>query len=401
MSQQFLYKAMDNRGRIQQGQLDAHNASDLEARLERMGLDLIYFQVKKTRHFYSRKITRPDLITFTFHMEQLTRAGVPLLEGLNDLRDSLGQTRFREIVSNIIDNIEGGECLSDAMKHFPEAFDAVFVSLVRAGEESGNLSLVFKHLTESLKWQDELAAKTKKLLTYPAFVFTVIIGVLFFLMIYLVPQMISFIKGMGGELPLHTKILLSVSNFFVSFWYVVLGAPILAFILLKMAMKMSFKVRFNVDRIKLKIWIMGPILEKIILARFTNFFALLYGSGITVLEGLHISKGLAGNLVIEAAIQKVIDSIQEGTSIGDSFDQVRFFPPLVLRMVRIGEMTGELEAALNNVSYFYNREIKDSIEKIQTLIEPIMTVLLGAMLGWVMISVLGPIYDIISKFKYR
>ena len=105
--------------------------------------------------------------------------------------------------------------------------------------------------------------------------------------------------------------------------------------------------------------------------------------------------------MIEAAIQKVIDSIQEGTSIGDSFDQVRFFPPLVLRMVRIGEMTGELEAALNNVSYFYNREIKDSIEKIQTLIEPIMTVLLGAMLGWVMISVLGPIYDIISKFKYR
>jgi type IV pilus assembly protein PilC len=272
---------------------------------------------------------------------------------------------------------------------------------VRAGEESGNLSVVFKHLTESLKWQDELAAKTKKLLTYPAFVFTVIIGVLFFLMIYLVPQMISFIKGMDGELPLHTRILLSVSNFFVSYWYVVLSAPILAFILLKMSMKMSFKVRFNIDRIKLKLWIIGPILEKIILARFTNFFALLYGSGITVLDGLQITKGLAGNLVIEAAIQKVIDSIQEGTSIGDSFDQVRFFPPLVLRMVRIGEMTGELEAALNNVSYFYNREIKDSIEKIQTLIEPIMTVLLGAMLGWVMISVLGPIYDIISKFKYR
>jgi type IV pilus assembly protein PilC len=287
------------------------------------------------------------------------------------------------------------------MKHFPEAFDAVFVSLVRAGEESGNLSLVFKHLTESLKWQDELAAKTKKLLTYPVFVFTVIIGVLFFLMIYLVPQMINFIKGMGGELPLHTRVLLSVSNFFVNYWYVVLSAPVLSFILLKTAMKMSFKVRFNVDRLKLKIWIMGPILEKIILARFTNFFALLYGSGITVLDGLHISKGLAGNLVIEAAIQKVIDSIQEGTSIGDSFDQVRFFPPLVLRMVRIGEMTGELEAALNNVSYFYNREIKDSIEKIQTLIEPVMTVLLGAMLGWVMISVLGPIYDIISKFKYR
>jgi len=162
----------------------------------------------------------------------------------------------------------------------------------------------------------------------------------------------------------------------------------------------SSRLRFAFDRFKLRVWIIGPILEKIILARFTNFFALLFSSGITVLDSLQISKKLAGNMVIEAAIQRVIDQIADGVGISESFERARLFPQLVLRMVKIGESTGELDSALLNVTYFYNRDIRDSIDRIQTMIEPLMIVIMGLLLGWVMLSVLGPVYDMISKFNF-
>ncbi|OQY57349.1 MAG: type II secretion system F family protein [Candidatus Parabeggiatoa sp. nov. 2] len=395
MSQQYFYKAMDNQGHIIQGQLGANNINDLEARLERMGLDLIHCHTKKSRHYRVGKVTRQELITFSFHMENLTRAGVPMIDGLGDLRDSLPQSRFREVVASLVENIEGGAPLSKAMADFPDIFDLVFVSLIRAGEESGNLSTVFQHLTQTLKWHDEMVAKTKKLLMYPAFMGTIILGALFFIMIYLVPQLMAFIKNFGGELPLHTRILISISDAFIHYWYIILSAPVFAFLALKAAMRVSPSLCLKIDYLKLRIWLIGPILEKVILARFATFFALLYSSGITVLDSLSITKKLAGNLVIENALQEVSDNIAQGVSISKSFERVHLFPPLVLRMVTIGESTGELDTALLNVSYFYERETKESIDKIQTLIEPAMTVILGLLLGWVILSILGPIYDLI------
>jgi type IV pilus assembly protein PilC len=398
MSQHYFYKAMDSRGRVTQGQINANNINDLEARLERMGFDLIDYKVQKNRHSRFGKVKRQELITFCFTMEQLTRAGVPIIAGLEDIRDSLPQSRLREVVSNLIENIQGGENLSEAMRHFPDVFDQVFVNLVNAGEHSGNLSKVFEHLTETLKWHDELVAKTKKLIMYPIFVGVVIIGVFFFLMLYLVPQLKQFFANMGKQLPMHTKILLYISDFMVTYWYIVILLPILLIIGFNIGLRYSSRLRFMFDRAKLRIWIIGPILEKIILARFANFFALLFGSGITVLDSLQISKKLAGNVIIEAAIQRVIDQIADGVGISESFERARLFPQLVLRMVKIGESTGELDAALLNVTYFYNREIRDSIDKIQTMIEPLMIVIMGLLLGWVMLSVLGPVYDMISKF---
>ncbi len=397
MSQQFLYKAMDKQGTIVRGQLVANNINDLEIRLERMGLDIIHCQTQKSRHFLPPKVSRHELITFCFHMENLTRAGVPLLEGLGDLRDSLSQSRFREVVSSLIETIEGGASLSEAMANFPNIFNQVFVSLIRAGETSGHLSVVFQHLTETLKWQDEMIAKTKKLFMYPTFMGIIIIGVIFFMMIYLVPQLISFIQNVGGELPLHTRLLIVVSNVFVKYWYFILLLPVLAILAIKSMMLISRRFCFLIDRLKLRIWVIGPILEKIILARFASFLALLYGSGITVLDSIALCKTLAGNLVIENALQRVSENIVEGGSLTESFEQVHLFPPLVLRMIRVGENTGELDIALSNVTYFYNREVKESIEKIQILIEPTMTVILGLLLGWVVLSVLGPVYELISN----
>lgn len=401
MTQQFFYKAMDAKGQMHQGQLDANNLHDLEDRLERMNLDLIHGYPKKSHHYLPQtKVSRRELITFCFHMEQLSRAGVPLLDGLDDLRQSLPQSRFHTVLSSLIENIKGGKRLHEAMKSHPDIFDEIFVNLVYAGEESGQLTRVFKHLTENLKWQDEIHAKSKKLIIYPTFLFGMLWVVFLFLMLYLIPQLMVFLVNVGAELPLHTKILITLSNFFQNYWYLVIVVPLAVFFIIKIFLWLFPSLYYYLDYLKLKIWLIGPITEKIILARFANFFALLYSAGITVPDSLALSKKLAGNLVIAEAIEHVSQAIAEGKSISDSFAQVDLFPPLILRMVKIGETTGALDLALTNISYFYERESKEAIDYIQALIEPIMTVSLGLLLGWVMISVLGPVYDVIVQFSY-
>ncbi len=397
----FRYKAVNNAGHFVRGRIDAVNEPDLESRLKNMGLELIvHEQARQRQHLFGgTKIKRQDLINFCFHMEQMTKAGIPILESLEDLRDSMENPRFREIISSLIGAIEGGKRFSEALGQYPAIFDTVFISLVEAGEQSGELDKVLGKMTDSLKWQDELIAKTKKLMLYPAFVGTVVMAVVFFMMIYLVPQMVNFIKSMDGELPFHTRALIATSNVFIDYWYLILTMPFVLLFTLKLLARHSPKARYRIDQFKLSAWLIGPILRKIILARFASYFALLYRSGVTVLSCLSICEDLTGNAVIKKALSDAARLTTDGMKLSDAIDNVGLFPPLVLRMLKVGENTGRLDVALENVSYFYNREVSESIERLQALIEPIMTVILGAILGWLMLSVLGPIYDIISTIK--
>jgi type IV pilus assembly protein PilC len=306
---------------------------------------------------------------------------------------------FREIIASMVESIESGKKLSQAMAEHPNAFDKITVSLTHAGEDSGRLVDVFKNLTESLKWQDEMVAQTKNMMIYPAFVGTVVLGITFFLMIYLVPQLVGFIKGMGQEIPFQTRLLLATSAFFVSYWYVILLTPFALFGIYRAALLTNPGLRYHLDNLKLHAWPTGPILRKIILARFANTFAMMYGSGISILDCIANSRDLVNNQVIAQSLQNVMKEIEAGKNLTQSFQQTGIFPPLVVRMLRVGEATGQLDQALLNVSYFYDRDVKDSIKRVQVMIEPAMTIILGTLLGWVMLSVLSPIYDIISKVK--
>ena len=398
----FSYKAIDAHGKAVVGRLEAINLFDLEQRLQRMELDLVGGALASdmARLFGGGKVTRQDLINFCFHLEQLATAGVPLVEGLTDLRDSLENPRFREVVSGLIESIQGGQNLSQALADYPSVFGRVFVSLVRSGEATGKLATVLQSLSESLKWEDELAAQTKKLAMYPAFVGSIVLIVTFFLMIYLVPQMTGFIRNMGQDVPLQTRILMAVSNFFVGYWWAILAAPFVAWFGLKLAIRSNPAVEYAVDRYKISMPVIGPIVRKIILSRFASSFAMMYSSGITVLDAIRSCEEIVGNRPLEHALRKAGQQIAEGKNLTAAFQDLSLFPPLVIRMMRIGEGTGKLDTALLNVSYFYNREVRESIAKVQAMIEPALTLVLGALLGWVMLSVLGPVYDAISKMKF-
>lgn len=397
----FKYKAMSRNGKIRNGNLDAVNEVDLEQRLGKMSLDLIRSEVteEKKAGVGQRKVEKSDLINFCFHMEQLTRAGVPMLEGLADLRDSLDHPRFKEIIANIIDEIEGGKSLSEALADHPMVFDNLFINLIRAGEASGELAKIFESLSDTIKWQDELNKSTKKLLTSPIFVGTAVIGVTIFLMVYLVPQLVGFITSMGQELPLHTRALIATSDFMVSYWYICIGVPGLLIFAINTAVRVNPKARFKVDGYKLRAWKVGPVLQKILLSRFANFFAMMYAAGIPILRCLEISEGIIDNVVVREALKQAREDISEGQPLSQSFANTGLFPPLVVRMLKVGETTGGLDKALLNISYFYGRDIKDSIDKVQAMIQPLMTGVLGLLLGWVMMSVLGPIYDTISSIQ--
>lgn len=396
----YAYKAMDARGRMVLGRMDAINTVDLEMRLKRMELDFINGGPVRPSAFGGMKITRRELITFCFHLEQLSRAGVPIIESLADLRDSLDNPRFREVLAGLIESVEGGKTLSQAMDEHPQVFDGVFISLVRAGEETGKFTEVLHNLGETLKWQDELAAQTKKLVMYPAFMGTVVLLVTLFMMLYLVPQMVGFIKNMGQELPLHTKMLIATSNFFVNYWYIAFGLPIVVASAIAVAVNTNPRARYRFDAAKLSAPWIGEILTKIILSRFAGVFAMMYASGISILDSIRTTQGIVGNVVIRDGLQRVEEMISDGQSVTVAFQNVGLFPPLVIRMLKVGENTGSLDTALTNVSYFYNRDVRESIARVQAMIEPAMTIVVGVILGWVMLSVLGPIYDTITKLKF-
>jgi type IV pilus assembly protein PilC len=397
----FTYKAVDARGKNVLGRVEAVNLFDLEQRLARMDLDLISGAPsrEKTRLLGGR-VARQDLINFCFHLEQLATAGVPVMDGLVDLRESVENPRFREVVSGLIESIEGGRSLSQALAEFPEVFSKVFVSLVRSGEQTGRLSQVLKSLTETLKWEDELAAQTKKLLMYPAFVGGIVILVTFFLMIYLVPQMTGFIRNMGQAIPLQTRVLMAVSDVFVNYWWAIIAAPFVAWFALKAAARSNPAIEYAIDHYKISMPLIGPILRKIILSRFASSFAMMYSSGITVLDAIRSCEEIVGNKALEQALRTAGQQIADGKNLTAAFQELELFPALVIRMLRIGENTGGLDTSLLNVSYFYNREVREGIGKLQAMIEPVLTVVLGLVLGWVMLAVLGPVYDAISKMKF-
>ncbi|HJW04101.1 MAG TPA: type II secretion system F family protein [Azospira sp.] len=395
----FNYKAVNPEGRIVRGHLEALNPMDLEMRLKRMDLDLVRAAPRHRKTLFGGSVPRRELINFCFYLEQLNRAGVPILEGLADLGESVPHPRFREVLAGLRESIAGGLTLSQALAEHPSVFSQVFVSLVRAGELSGQLPEVLANLSDSLKWEDELSSQIHKVILYPAFVGTIVTGATLFLMFYLVPQLRQFVRNTGQELPLQTQALFFTSDLLLNNWHAALLLLISSAISLNILLRRNPLLRRRFDGFKLGLPILGPILKKIALARFANTFALLYASGISVLESIRTTQGVVGNRVIRRGLEEVEQSIGEGQNVTAAFQNIGLFPPLVIRMLRVGESTGELDQALRNVSYFFNRDVKESAEKLQSLIEPMLTVILGCLLGWIMLAVLGPVYEVISKLK--
>ena len=396
----FSYRASDASGKVVRGVLPAANESELQARLSAMGLQLLRAKPTRARAGFARSIPRGEMIQFCMHMEQCMTSGIGAIDSLNDFIEDAQSRRFKTALIVIVEAIKGGQSMSRAMEAYPKMFDDVFRGLIRAGEASGTLPQCFLRLARDLRWQDEMRAKVKKALMYPVFTFIVISAVTVFLLTYLVPQLADFIRSMNQQLTWNTRLLLSTSQLLVHHGgKIAAGIGALALVTFLAIGYAPFSVRLQIDRIMLRTPLVGEIVQKAALARYASVLAMLYSAGIPVLDALSTAGATLGNRWLTLASENVMRRLREGAALSVAFEETRAFPKLVVRSIRIGENTGRIDSSLGNVTYFFEREVNEKLERMQTLIEPIMTVALGIILGWLMISVLGPVYDLIGKIR--
>ncbi len=394
----FRYRAADAQGNRVQGELSALNDIDLDLRLRRMGITLIRArQATREGLFHRRHATRRDLISFCFHMQQIARVNAPLLEGLRDLIDSTENSHFRDLLTLVADDLEGGKLLSEALDAHPKVFDKVFISLVRAAEKSDQMETVFARLENRLKQQDELQTEFTRLLIYPslaAFAVLMAAGVLLF---YLTPKLALLVTSLNLPMPVTTRALVTLSE---------LVRTHLAWILLVAGLggmgsvffiRRSPELAEKLDGFTLSLPVLGLALRKRILARVTGLLALLLQSGVGLLDGLQACAESADNRVIRRKLLAATQLIASGGGVSDSLARQAIFPPLVLRMVYTGEANGALAEALENVAWFFERDSKETVARSLKLLEPGLAAMLGLILALLLLSVFLPIYQIIGE----
>ncbi len=398
----YSYVAINQTGETVRGKIAAVNEIDLEERLDGLGMDMIDFKLQKASKggLFSGGIKTRDLIVFCIHIEQLDKAGVPLLDSLADLRDTTDSPKLRDLIADIYEQVKGGEMLSQALDKYPKVFGNVFVGLVRAGEETGQVADAFRHLANHLKWNDELRRKVKKALRYPIALMFLMAGVITMMMLFVVPQLSDFLTSQGFDLPIHTRALIATSEAFTDYWYLIFGFPVLFIVGINVAYRTSEKFAYVMDRIMLSVPYIGPVILKSNLARFSRFFSVTFVSGIEVLECLKTAHSVVGNRIVAEAVQNVRQSVAEGNSLTLSLTATEKFPSLVLRMFKVGEESGNMEDALENINFFYDREVNDSVEAIVGVIQPALTIVLGAIMFWITAAVFGPLYGSFEQMEF-
>ncbi len=396
----FNYIAINEAGRRVRGTVYADNELDLEDRLRQLGLDILEAKMAKVKKQSKRGTVRmKDLIVLCLHMEQLERAGVPLMDSLMDSREACESAKLRNIMNAVYELVKNGSLLSAALATFPKVFSDVFVGLVSAGEKTGNLADAFHHLGHHLKWSADIRSKIKKATRYPIVLLIVISIVITVMMLFVVPKLVDFIVAQGFSLPIHTRALIAVSWAFQNYWYLILGLPIGSIILHTIMYRVSEKWAYKTDSLLIRVWLIGPVVRKIDLARFTHFFSVMFNSGIDVLESLSGARNVVHNRVLRESVELVRVNVSEGNSLTSSLRLSNQFPNLVVRMFKVGEDSGNMKEALENVNFFYGREVNDSVESMVGAIQPILTVVMGGIIFWVIAAVFGPLYESFSKMK--
>jgi len=397
---QYAYRALNDAGRQVRGKISANNEADLYQQLNGIGLMLIDSRaVKETglKKAVGRGMAARDKIQFFIHLEQLQAAGVPLLDSLTDVRDSAETPRMRDLVTEIINDVQGGEPLSKAFEKHPKVFGDMYSSLIAAGEESGNLTASFQHLVHHTKWEDAIRQRIVKATRYPMIVLFIITGMLMFMMGVVVPGIVEFLVANGQTLPPITVALIATSNFIVNYWWVILLTPVVAIVAIVALNKSSDKMRYAMSCLGLRVPVFGPLMSKLAISRFAHFFAVMFQSGVAILQCLEVAQRVVTNVCLEESMKVVRQQVQNGEPLSQAMRNSGQFPSLVCRMVKIGEDSGNLGGVMDNVTGFYDKDVDEAIDGMIGMIEPALTVISGIIMGWIVIGVMGPIYDSISK----
>ena len=395
----FRYKAINNEGRYIKGKMAAENPADLATILRSTGLEIVsYKEERQSSGSFLDKITSKDLIGIFVHLEQLERAGVSIIDSIDDLKETADSAKVKNLMYEIHESIKNGSLFSESLAKRPDVFNPVHIGLITMGEKTGNLTNAFSSIIEDLKWSMDIKRKTRKAITGPLFGIIMMFVVIGIMTSVVVPKVTGFIVSQGLDLPLMTISLIAFSDFIKGNWYLIIfSVPFLWMVIKVLAQSPEMAVR--IDDLKLKIPIFGPIVTKIDSAKFCQFFAMTFRSGLGVIECLEAAGGVVKNRAVRRSILTIKQQVSDGQSLAKALASSGYFPNLVIRMFKIGEESGNMENALQNIKFFYDREINDSIDRLVGMIQPTLTIVMGGMIAWITIAVFGPIYGSFSKIN--
>lgn len=398
----FKYRGKNRVGTVVEGERNGRNANEVVTALEKEQIQVLSIERKKPQlaiPFLSKKSRGVPLKTIAIFNRQLSvmfNAGLPITQAINILAQQQKDKYFQGVLNEVRKDVEAGANLSSAMRKHPKVFNELYTSMIQAGEASGNLDTILLRLSQYVENQTKLIGKVKSAMAYPIGVIIIAIILTGVLLWKVVPVFTDMFSQMGAELPLPTQIVVGASNFLVAniLWIVLIIAGIIfAF----RAYYGTFKGRRVIDNIKLKVWVMGDLLTKVAVARVTRTLATLLTSGVEIIESMTITAKTAGNAVIEDAVLKSRSTVQEGKPLWESWEETKRFPYMVTQMVAVGEQTGSLSTMLGKVADFYDEEVDQAVTALVSLMEPLMILVLGGIVGTVVVSMYLPLFDIIGK----
>jgi type IV pilus assembly protein PilC len=397
----FTYVARSRDGGRRRGSITADNRQAVVRTLQNQGLfaDTIQEQGKSTGARRDARVKTSEILVFTRQLSTIINAGLPLLQGLGILTEQAEDTRFAGVLGEIGQDVEGGESFSEALRKHPRVFPDLYVSMVRAGEASGNLDNVLMQLADYLESMEELKRRIRAAMTYPVVAFSMILLIAAGLIIWVVPQFAEIFSSFGRALPAPTQILINISEILRSWKILIVVA---AFIGLVIGVRMYGSTpvgRYNLDALKLRLPVFGKRLRKVSISRFARTLSTLTRSGVAILAALEIVERTAGNEVFARAVRKAGDSVRGGETLADPLARSGEFPAMVTRMIGVGEKTGALEQMLSKISDFYDSEVKASVDALTSLIEPILILMMGIVVGGIVIALFMPILQLSSLIQ--
>ena len=388
----YAWEGKDRQGKLQKGEMRAGSENIVNAALRRQGI--LATKIRKRKARGGRSIKSKDLTTFTRQMATMLRAGVPLLQSFDIVARSHPNPSMSRLVGEIRNDVETGTSLSAAFRKHPKYFDPLYCNLVEAGEEAGMLELLLDRLATYQEKTLAIRAKIKSALTYPIAVMIVAMIVVSIIMLFVVPTFQDVFKQFGANLPAPTLIVIAISNFFVHYWYILFGTLFIGGYFLFQSWKRSPKVQEFVDRTMLRLPVFGQLVLKGTLARWTRTLATMFGAGVPLVEALDSVGGASGNIVFRHATDKIQQDVSTGTSLTLAMQSSGVFPPLVLQMASIGEESGSLDQMLGKAADIYEAEVDELVKSLSSLLEPIIIVFLGVIIGGLVVSMYLPIFNL-------
>ncbi len=400
----FRYTAIDTMGQTKSGFSESRDVLSLENSLSMVGYQLISVKeindsfAKIIRKLNARHIKRLDIIEFASNLSMMLKAGVPLLLSLEDIISTLDNKYLKGRVLSIQKSISLGSTFTNAISDHQDVFPDIFIRLVAVGEETGTLEKCLDEIAEHLKRLEALMASLKRSVIYPIFVLIATTGALLFWLIYVLPKILSFLQEMDIPLPMPTRIMIAVTDFTVLYWYLFLAVPVFLYTLL-LYLKRYENIRYMIDQLKLKLPIIKYVVQDKIVALFTEQMRILLSAGLAIVNSLEITSKHTNSLVLRNAIISSIEAIQAGATISEALRQHNIFPNLVIRLIDTGEKTGKLEEQLAFLSQHFTERLDDKSQKLAKLFEPLSIAILGLFFLAVIVSLMLPIFDIVSNIK--